>query len=182
MMKEKNTNFNKGFTLLELLVVILIIGILAAIALPQYRKAVMKAKLTQLDVIFDAAKKNIQLYLDAHGWPSEKVEFAGPSGIGDIEMPGNCNQDYDRCEIKDLGLYSVHCSSYRCRIQALAFAINIERTPTSNGIWVANGFERLPQHLKYICPYLLERNISANENSASACESVGITLNRYIEE
>ena len=54
----------KGFSLLELLVVVLIIGILAAIALSQYRKIVIKSRATVgFEMIRSLAESNERYYM-----------------------------------------------------------------------------------------------------------------------
>ena len=57
----------KGFTLIEMLVVVLIIGILAGIALPQYQMAVTKAKVASILPLMRRWKDALYEYKLQHG-------------------------------------------------------------------------------------------------------------------
>ncbi len=76
----------KGFTLLELLVVVLIIGILAAIALPQYQKAVEKSKSAEALMNLSTIKKQIELYITANGLPTNR--WISYEDLADVELSG----------------------------------------------------------------------------------------------
>jgi len=84
--------FQKGFTLVELLIVVIILAILAAIVVPQFASSTDDAKISSLDTSLANVRAALDLYYQQHGeYPSAKAATggtdcaAGTAGAGAVD-------------------------------------------------------------------------------------------------
>ena len=84
----------KGFTLIELMIVIAIIGILAAIAIPAYQNYTIRAQVTEGLSLADSYKTAVAEYFQNTGtWP-KGVTIGGVPAAGNIGMAGATQGKY----------------------------------------------------------------------------------------
>ncbi|OOG42486.1 pilin [Rhodanobacter sp. C05] len=67
-------NMQKGFTLIELMIVVAIIAILAAIAIPAYQDYLVRSQVSEASTLADGAKTAIaEYYSNTGGFPPSNV-------------------------------------------------------------------------------------------------------------
>ncbi|HET7307051.1 MAG TPA: type IV pilin protein [Gammaproteobacteria bacterium] len=85
--------YEKGFTLVELMIVVAIIAIIAAIAYPSYRKSVIKSDRSDAKVALQRAAQALErCYAEGHNYKSTPT--ATPSGTCPAFPQASPNQYY----------------------------------------------------------------------------------------
>ncbi|HFC7197867.1 TPA: pilin [Neisseria meningitidis] len=76
----------KGFTLIELMIVIAIVGILAAVALPAYQDYTARAQVSEAILLAEGQKSAVTEYYLNHGeWPGNNSDAGVASSASDIK-------------------------------------------------------------------------------------------------
>lgn len=144
----------KAFTLIELLVVVLIIGVLSALALPQYQRSVHRARLAENLTRAKAFRDAIDLYLLENPTTSD-VNLADiyPDLMAGL-TPGTMgvNNNY---YLSAHGAYAARCSNSACSYSAF-YTVNGNLVAEIGGYKPANGNWQLYCYYednlgKYLC-------------------------------
>ena len=124
---------NNGFTLIELMIVVAIIGILAAIAIPAYQDYTIRAKVSEGIAFADFAKTTVsEYYISNNVWPSSNASAGMPS-----QVTGNYVSDL---QVSASGGVSVITVSFPSTVvSGLQVVLTPRLTSSSTVSWICSG-------------------------------------------
>lgn len=85
-MKELRKRLQEGFTLVEILIVVVIIGILASVAIPTYLDYVKRSYAADAKVHLKNIVENAEIYLQENGTPPSDIQTMQDEGYLNIRM------------------------------------------------------------------------------------------------
>jgi type IV pilus assembly protein PilA len=137
----------QGFTLIELMIVVAIIGILAAIAIPAYQDYTIRAQVSEGINLASGAKAAIaEYFMDSGALPTSNTE-AG------LEAAANINGNYvQSVTVGALGVVTVDYSGPEVNAQIRGQTLTL--TPNTNAgsvSWTCASGSLAPKHVPSAC-------------------------------
>ncbi|EMT2600840.1 pilin, partial [Neisseria gonorrhoeae] len=144
----------KGFTLIELMIVIAIVGILAAVALPAYQDYTARAQVSEAILLAEGQKSAVTEYCPNHGkWPAD-------NGAAGVASPS---------DIKGKYVQKVEVAKGVVTAQMNPSGVNNEIKDKKLSLWA----KRQDGSVKWFCGQPVTRDDKANDTVADAADNDG---------
>ena len=119
----------KGFTLIELMIVVAIIGILAAIALPAYQDYTARAQMSEAMVLADGQKGAVTEYY------ADKGEFPGSNASAGIAAASDISGKYvAQVAVGTSGKITATMKDSQVAAGIASATLSLAPTPTSGAV------------------------------------------------
>jgi type IV pilus assembly protein PilA len=122
----------KGFTLIELMIVVAIIGILAAIAIPAYQDYTIRAQVSEGLTLASDVKAGVAEYLAQTGdWPANLAE----AGLGSADLTDKSGRYVTSIDVVNGTIQIVYGKDANGKIATQQLAIQPLANPNGDVVW-----------------------------------------------
>jgi type IV pilus assembly protein PilA len=135
-----NRRIQQGFTLIELMIVVAIIGILAAIAIPAYQDYTIRTQVSEGMNLAAEAKAAISEFNSARGRFPDVPESAG------VAQPASITGNYvTRVEVTTSGGIDItYGNRANTRIATAILSLRPARNPSGGVVWICGDADDTP--------------------------------------